>query len=242
MKRLLTVLVLLLSGYFSSAQKKQPIRVESGVGLDLTNLSKGWDALDNVAGEGKWFYKISHDESNLYVAVLIADDMLQNYASRDGVSLQFLPEAKKEKVRTFVYPYVDREVKRAVQQADFDPEKDYKSDFIARTRGYYVSGFPRIVDGLLSFQNSYGIQAQAKMENKQFYYVACISKALIPIVSDGFTVKLVINDNFSALLTAANKKGGASAGVVQGVQVEKQEKKSKIKTTTALLLACVLAN
>lgn len=239
MKRLITALFILLASV-SFAQKKQTIHVERGSAFTINADEPIWEELTDVANEGRWFYKLAQDADHLYIAIRISDELLQNYAVRDGINIQFMADHKKQKDRVFVYPYPDKEVKRSLQQAGFDPEKDYKSDLIGRSRGYYVTGFPSIVDGLLSFQNNYGLYAEARMLNKQFYYTARIAKSLIPIGADGFGIKLRINDNLSALLQAANKRGAGSQTVIQGLQVEKGQDKSKKKATTVLFLQAVL--
>lgn len=241
MRRLITAFLVLLTS-FSYAQKKQPIRVEQGAAFLIDGAEQDWRNVGDVADEGRWFYKLAHDHDNFYVAVRIVDELLQNYAVRDGINVQFLGESKKKKDRSFVYPFPDREVKRAVQQADFDPAKDYKTDLIARSRGYYVTGFPSIVDGLLSFQNNYGFKAEAKVVSNELLYVATLPKVLMPIVDNGFMLKLSINDGLSALLQAANKKGAPTQAVIQGLQVEKGQDKTKKKATTSLLLQAVLVN
>lgn len=181
-------------------QKKQQVVFADMEQVVVDGQHTEWESLHDVNQEGLWAYLIGQDKENIYIAVRVQDMMLQNMAVRNGILVSFLSGNKKKKDSQLVFPFPDREVKRAIQQEEFDPEKDYREELIQRSRGYWMDGFPTIRDGLLSFQNQYGIAAKAVVVQDTLFYEAVIPKEKLPIQEGAIKIKLTVNDGLSALV------------------------------------------
>lgn len=242
MKRNILGILLLFLGLCGFAQKKEAVDFHVNKNIIVDGDLSEWTTWTDVAKEGKWCYQIAHDAQYIFVAVRTQDQMLQNLVARNGVILNFMADHKKKKDRIFVYPFPDKEVKRAMLQEDFDPTKDYKSDLINRTRGYYVSGFPTIIDGLLSLQNNYGLKAEARIQDSVLCYEAVIPKSLVTIVDHKIVVKLSINDERTAFSTTANSSNRSGSSSPHRANPSRATGKSKTKTTLEVVLQGTLVD
>jgi len=207
MKRFATLCLLSLTSLSSFSQKKQDYNIAFKSDVLIDGKSVEWNDLTNVDDAGKWSYKVAHDKTNLYVAIRIQDSMMQNAVATEGIMVKFPAADKKKKDRVFVYPYLDKEVKRALRQAAIEDPialvKSNNTDLIHRSRGFVVLGFPTILEGLLSLQNNYGLKAVIGTDDEGMFYEAVIPKDLLAIAADNLAIELQIND-FAAM--AAQKK------------------------------------
>ena len=193
------ILFLLLSTCLSSFAQKKPdyaIAYKSGVIVD-GRLAE-WSDLTNVDEKGAWYYQLVHDDTNLYIAVRIQDATLQGRVAKEGILIQFLAGNKKKKDSSFSYPYLDNEVRRALNQAFLeDPLAAVKInnlDLIQRSRGIKVAGFPLVVDGLLAEHNTYGLRAVIRIDEQTMSYEATIPKRLLPLHANELGLVLQINE------------------------------------------------
>ena len=208
------ILFLLLSTCFSAfTQKKQDYAIAYKNDVIVDGRLEEWSDLTNVDEKGAWYYQLLHDDTNLYIAVRIQDATLQGRVAKDGVLIQFLTGNKKKKDSSFSYPYLDNEVRRALNQAFLeDPLAAAKINNLAliqRSRGIKVDGFPQLVDGLLAEQNNYGLRVVIGVDDQAMYYEAAIPKRLLNINVDELAVGLQIN---GATAIGQGKKNKQSAG------------------------------
>jgi len=204
-----TCMVFSLLAVQGLAQKKQPFVFADLERVQLDAVHTEWDTLYAADGEGLWHYNVGQDAENLYIAVRVDDPMLQNLAARNGILVGFPAtgggKKKKKKDVLMLYPFPDRETKRAIQNEDFDPEKDYRAELIERSRGYLVDGFPTVIDGLLSLQNQYGIAAIARAAKDSLLYEAAVPKRLLAAGDGKLTVRIAVN----SLLALAPASGSS---------------------------------
>lgn len=134
-----------------------------------------WPQLKEVTADTIWAYAVAYDDAHLYVAVRVVHPMLQVEAARNGILVNVNTEGKKREGVQLLFPIPDRETLRAMRNdPSLQPEK-IREELIARSRGYQVKGFPIIVDGLLSFENLYGVHAKARIsEDDHLLYEAVI--------------------------------------------------------------------
>lgn len=199
MKRIVGIIVFLSVIGQVYSQKKQNIEVPMLNGVSVDADLSDWPSLNKVGEDDAWLYQMGYDKDNIYFALQINDPALQNFAVRYGISVSFLGRSKKEKDQELLYPYLDRETLRALQSADIATVEDVKTELINRVRGYQVKGFRDILDGLLSFQNSYGLKALAKVDSNALLYEAVIPRKQVLSKDNVYLVKLEINDMFSSL-------------------------------------------
>src|SRR5690606_10220612 len=95
---------------------------------------------------------------------------------------------------------------------DERPVDDYRKEILATARGYYVLGFSKVVDGLLSLQNNYGVRAVVTLDSSSLSYEAVIPLDLIAFKSDNIAVKLAVNTQFSRLQKAARNQNTRAMG------------------------------
>lgn len=235
MVKILLGILLIVGVNPSFGQKKQKITVQALSDVRVDADLKEWDALNEVAEEGLWFYQLAQDASNLYVAVRVEDAFLQNLATRNGILFSVLADKKKKDDIQFLFPYPDSEVKRAMITEDHDSDEDYKTTLIARSRGYFVSGFPQVPNGLLSLDNNYGLHAAARMDDGILYYEAVVPKSVLDYTTPVARVKLAINDGVTTL-ASSNQKNTVRSGGMYGSYRGRPAPRTKNKLTMVVLL------
>lgn len=233
-KTLLGILLIVgMSPSFGQKKQKIAIPVLSDVKIDA-DLGE-WEALNDVAEEGLWFYQLAQDATNLYLAVRVEDVFLQNLAVKNGILFSVLANKKNKNDIQFLFPYPDNEVKRAIMTEDHDSDVDYKTALIARSRGYFVAGFPTVPNGLLSLQNSYGLHATARVDDGILYYEAVVPKSLLDYTEPVATLKLAINDGLTTLVRS-NRTAAVRSGGMYGPYRGKPAPRAKNKLTMTVLL------
>ena len=170
---------------------------------DLTE----WEGHFYRADSKLWQCALSRDADHLYAAVVIKDPALQNEAILRGIVLNMSYNHKKKDGARLIFPLADRESLRAIRQDEDHDRKNIKQDLLHTTRGYFVRGFTKVRDGLLSLHNDYGIQAVAKIDSNQYLrYEAVIPLDLIKFKSDEIAVQLLINTQYHQLQQATKER------------------------------------
>lgn len=232
MKRIIYALIIIGMLSQAYAQKKQEIAItvvnKATVDADLSE----WTAMTAVVADSSWTYQLAYDTEHIYIAVRILDPMLQNWAARDGILVSFLPDSKREKAPTLIFPFPDGETIRALRQSEISDDVKMRNELIARTRGYQLRGFARILDGPLSFQNGYGIKAAAQAVKGEFTYEAAIPRKQLALSGDTFLLSLGINDR-SAAQSASRSAASADPRMWQRKASTAREK-SKLATQVLL--------
>lgn len=204
MKRVVVIILLLLLIGQSYGQKREkvvvPVMTNVTVDADLSE----WLLLNKVGVDGGWSYQVGYDRENVYFAVEITDNDLQNLAVRYGVGVSFLRSSRKEKDQQFIYPSLDQETLRALRSEE--EGQDVKRSLVNKARGYYVRGLRDIPDGLLSFQNNYGLQAAVRVVEDKLCYEAVVPRKQLLSASGVLVIKLEINEAFSLRAGGVSKK------------------------------------
>ena len=178
MMRIGLIIILLLVGNELMAQSKKgdfQFTTKSDVVVDA-DLDE-WGDLILVNPDSTWLFAVAHDQENIYVAVEVADPILQVEAARNGILININTTGKKKDGMILTFPIPDSESVRAMlNDEDLKPE-NVRKELIERSRGYQVKDFPMLVDGLLSFDNTYGIKAVANVSEQN----RLVYEAVIPI-------------------------------------------------------------
>lgn len=169
----------------------------SNVVLD-GNLEEWQGKLYNEDSE-MWSSGVALRGDSVYAAIIVKDPALQREALMGGLVLNISYNDKKRDGARLYFPVADREGIRALSQDEERLAEDYRQEVLNTTRGYYVLGFDKVVDGLLSFQNSYGIHAVARIDSSSLYYEAVIPLDLVGLKSDQFAIKIGVNTQFSRM-------------------------------------------
>ncbi|MCL7988361.1 hypothetical protein M8998_10465 [Sphingobacterium sp. lm-10] len=159
------------------------IKFTSGIVVNVDGHLEEWNIHLNPVGdvEPLWSYAIAYDKENLFVAVKVMDPALQLEAAAHGISVMINPYGKKKEGMQLLFPIPDAETIRSMLETGDFSSAHVRPSLIARSRGYKVKGFPRIVDGLLSLNNAYGLQAIAKIDSADHL----VYESVIPIAQLG---------------------------------------------------------
>ncbi|MCY4780921.1 hypothetical protein ORI89_14775 [Sphingobacterium sp. UT-1RO-CII-1] len=204
MKRIVILILLLSLIGQSHGQKREKVVVPFLTNVTLDADLSEWSLLNKVGVDEGWSYQIGYDRENVYFAVEVKDHDLQNLAIRYGVGISFLRNSRKEKDQQFIYPCLDQETLRALRSEGEEP--DMNRSLIKRVRGYYVRGLRDIPDGLLSFQNNYGLQAVVKTLDDKLWYEAVVPRKQLLSTDGLLVIKLEINEVFSLRSGAVSKR------------------------------------
>ncbi len=230
--------ILLIVGMSQSfAQKKQKIAIQSLSDIKIDADLSEWDTLHNVADQGFWFYQLAQDASNLYLAIRVEDYSLHISAILSGIVFSVIPDKKNRDEILFLYPYTDREAKRAINQEGYRSEEEEKRAFIERSRGYFVYGFPTIPSGLLSFQNEYGLRAKIRTDEGTLYYEAVIPKSLLDYTKPLAILKLAIHDGITPLVAPKKSASTRSGGMYRPYRGRPTPRSKDIRIREVLLEA-----
>ncbi len=167
MKRLIAAYVLLFLVCAIFAQtKKSDVKFISGLDIVVDGQLNDWGTQWNSVGDNEplWTYAVGYDDQHLFVAVKVIDPALQLEAAAHGISIMINKDGKKKDGMQFIFPVPDAETIRSMLEMGDFSATHVKTELIARSRGYRVKDFPKIVDGLLSLNNAYGLQAVAKVD------------------------------------------------------------------------------
>jgi len=235
MKKIIYTIFFLLSGTFAIAQKskaKDPTLVDN-IAVQLDGQLHEWEGkLTSIDTDTSWSYAASNDEEYIYLAVKIRQQSLVQEAARNGIKISVNPKAKKKGGAMLFFPSADAESKRALSNADNVAEMNIPKELIKRSRGYLLKNFAHIVDGQLSFENTYGVAAKAAIDDQNHL----IYESRIPIAAIGINdldqpvaIGIEIITRFSQLQTALSSHA-RQVGNRYGRQPARVKSPYKMKT------------
>lgn len=185
---------------FSQRKKSDVYSFQSVPNISVDgNITEWNDHLISV-DSGAWSFGIAKEENKLLIAVCVQDPTLRQEALRNGIIVNISYTSKKKDGAQLIYPFPDRERLRALAQAEDLNVATFQQELLNSSRGYYVTGFSKVVDGLLSFENSYGVKTVVKLDsNENLVYESEIPLDLIQFKEDLIAVQLLVNNSFARL-------------------------------------------
>ncbi len=192
---------------FSQKKKSDVYTFQSISSITVDGDLKEWnDQLIPVEGDA-WLFGVVRKENKLLVAVRVQDPTLRQEAIRNGIIVNISYTRKKKDGARLIYPFPDRERLRALSQTEDLDLSTLQLELLNSSRGYYLNGFSRVVDGLLSFKNSYGVKAVVKLDsNENFVYESMIPLDLIEFKEEEIAVQIVVNNTFIQLQKMAKSR------------------------------------
>lgn len=182
---------------FAQKKKKQDYTFHKVDKVVVDGNLTDWEGKIYNADSEFWSFGVCTDGAKLYVVVCVKDDMLQREALRNGVVVNLSYNEKKKGGAQLLFPYVDRERLRALGQDEDLNVNNIKEELLKSVRGYQISGFSKVLDGLLSFDNTYGINAVARFDDKNILvYESEIPLDLINFKSNKIALQVGINTQF----------------------------------------------
>jgi len=200
MNKLYTIFIACFLPFLVFGQKKgkENYNFQNGVDVTLDGNLTEWNLYKS--NSPVWSFGITKQGDNLYVAVRIKDEALQMEALNTGIFVNISYDEKKKSGAKLYFPLIDREKRRAMREEDRVEGVNVKQEMLNSVRGYYIEGFSKVIDGLLSLDNHYGIKAVVKLDEKDgLIYESRIPLDLIKFKSDKIAVQIGVNTNFMRL-------------------------------------------
>jgi hypothetical protein len=129
------------------------------------HLDEWGDSLAHYFAPQDLRYSFSNDNKYLYVAIQVKNKDKQIQAAFNGFNVQIKSDRKKKEGSSFSFPMPERAAFRALSDQEFSTSKDPVEMALNSVRAYYVHGFPSILDGQISLDNTYGIRATALIDS-----------------------------------------------------------------------------
>ena len=186
-----------------SAQKKSKIKYiiqqEDNIVVDAD--LKDWKSELKTIDSSYWSFNLAFSQGKLYATVRVKDIKLKNEALRNGVFLNISYDDKKKDGAIFIFPKLDAELLSKFIVDEYKSQDFTDQQLLSSVKGYQVSGFSKILDGILSFNNEYDVKAYAKIEaDGSLIYESQIPLDLIKFKSEQIAVQVGINTRYAQLI------------------------------------------
>ncbi len=179
-------------------------------GLKIDGRLDDWkDSLEYVYKNQHLQYSVGNDEENLYIAMRVPDMDKQMQALTQGFSFMINTSGKKRDGPAIVFPIPDRETLRAVMSPENESRpEDMRKGLMQAVRAVYVLRFDDMVDGQVSRENQFGIQAEVTLDSTN----ALCFEAAVPLhrlrIDAGYTGNLAMNVKINGLIMPSRSSSG----------------------------------
>lgn len=198
MKRTILILLCTYLSFTVQAQKSQKgAEIYMDISATIDGVLDEWEGkLISIDADSSWSYAVSYDGTHLYVGIAVKDITLQQEAVRNGFLFNINTEGKTKEGAHLYFPIPDRESVREMLKDSRGEEQDMRLALLDKVRGYYVKGFDGVLDGLLSLNNSYGVQAIAEIdEGNILNYEAKIPMSILSIKTHPYKIAVQVGVN-----------------------------------------------
>lgn len=212
---------------FAQKKKKEQYVFAQVSDLVIDADFNDWDGnLYNTTSD-LWTFGIGIDKEHLYAAVVIKDKNLINEAVRNGVFLNISYSNKKKDGARLLFPRLNMEKLEDSLEEDEPKSNISNQEMINSAKGYYIAGFSKVVDGLLSFDNQYGIHASCKIDSAgNMCYESKIPLELIKLNTKEIAVQLAVVTQYGQMKKmnsnrpVPNTRGYYGRGMTQGSSIK----------------------
>ena len=128
-------------------------------------LSEWGDSLSHYFKEQDIYYSFANDGEYLYVAIRVENQDRQVQAVFNGFNIQVNSDGKKREGSMLIFPLPDRAALRALSNEEFKENTNVRVGALSTVRAYFVKNYPTILNGPISLENNYGIQASVKIDS-----------------------------------------------------------------------------
>ena len=133
----------------------------------------------------QFHYHIKNDAENVYVAMRVEDKDRQMQIFAQGLAFMVNAKGKKREGPTVYFPVADRLAFRSIMSADNDDRPDdMRKGALAAIRAIHVMRFDDVLDGQISLENTYGIDAQATLDTAD---ALCV-EMVVPLARLGLSI------------------------------------------------------
>ena len=154
--------------------------------IDIDGQLKDWnDSLRYFNEDTQFAFNILNDDKTLYLAIKSKNKQNLNRIFARGISFSVNTEGKKKSGPTVIFPVVERTSQSSKPQKKQPDIKEVQADILSRIRKINVTGFPEILDGPVSMNNTYGIAASAGFDSNDDF----VTEIAIPLHLLGISTK-----------------------------------------------------
>lgn len=193
-------LICMLSPFFLFAQKKgkEKYVFEANAGLMVDEFVSDWGSKLYNMNSDIWTFGIAVENGNLFAKAIVKDQQLISEAIRNGILLNISYSDKKKDGARLLFPRVNFEKLESQLTEDREDVKFSNLELLESTKGYYVAGFSKLPNGLISFSNEYGLQAKCTIDSLgNLIYEAKVPLKLINFTKETIAVELGVNTQYS---------------------------------------------
>lgn len=134
--------------------------------IDVDGQLKDWnDSLQYFNEDTQFSFNIQNDDKTLYLAIKSKDRQNLNRILARGISFSVNTDGKKKPGATVIFPVMERTSQPAGPSKSKPDIKTKQAHILARMQRINVKGFPDILDGSVSINNTYGIAAAANFDS-----------------------------------------------------------------------------
>lgn len=239
--RVLLAVLFVFLAFSGWAQKRVSVHAQAMDELVIDGDLSEWSGeLQPVSDDDDFSYGIAQDENNIYLALLIQDNLLQSRAMLEGISIELDANEKRKKDALFWFPYADDEVRRALmnEERDRDDPLALKRALMERSRGYQVFGFSGVPEGLLAANNSYGLIAKGMIvDSLAIAFEVVLAKERWDFNKQSLRMKVEIHADRSAL---SKRRGAKASSTINVLRTRVKAGKAKREPVSMVLLAVEL--
>lgn len=147
-----------------------------------------------------WSFALAKDKNNLFAAVRIKNERLFREAIISGVFVNLSYDDKKKDGAQLIFPRLSLELLNKFLKDEYQEQTFTDEELLKSSKVYHVKGFSKVIDGLLSFDNQYGIKAVARMDEQgALVYESVIPLDLVKFKTDKVAIQLGINTEYSQI-------------------------------------------
>lgn len=235
--------VLMMIPFFLLGQKKKKeqyvVRELQGIVVD-GDLTE-WEKVFYNTESSLWSFGIAINNGKLFAGVRVKDKALIDEAVRNGILVNISYSDKKKDGAMLVFPKANLEKLERGLSEDELSKRATNEELIRSAKGYYVKGFSKVVDGLLSFSNEYGVKAVCKIDSTGILvYEAEIPLRLIKFQTNEIAVQLGINTRFSQLKKMTKNTSSPYMGGMSGRRVSAPSAKNPYEEDTEVWFTGVI--
>jgi len=127
-------------------------------------LNEWGDSLTYYFEDQDLYYSVANNEDFLFVTIRVKDRQKQIQACLNGFDIMVNKTGKRKEGPALTFPLPNRAALRSIDNR-YEEVKDIRIKTLNAVRAFHVKGFPAILDGPISLENNYGIQAAAKIDS-----------------------------------------------------------------------------
>jgi len=209
----------LILPFFLLAQKKKTVEypihfVENFKLYDFQNNENKY--LYNIESS-LWSFGVVMSDTKLYALVKIKDKNLIAEAIRGGIVLNISYSDKKKDGAQLIFPRLNLAKLERVHEVSITEKSFSAEELLQGINGYYVKGFDKIVDGLLSLDNTYGIHAVCKINDQgELLYESEVPLHLLKLQAKNMAVQLGVNTPYFQQKNARSSKEASTRKSIYG--------------------------